>query len=413
MVSHAKTSTLRVDERFATILPPPENLDAIRESVREHGIQLPLLVTEDGLVLDGHMRLGLARELGLVEVPVIRLPVGAGATWHRTLALALSLPRRHLNVVQRVALGTSLEKLERVKAKDRQVGAGREGRKGGRPKGGNPGGDGDPQGSAPAPKSPRDEKAHEAGKSTARAAAAVGVSRGTYERAKAVLERAAPAVRERALSGKLSIAAAHMKLRRADVEAQAEAVMAGALPSAKPNRGLYDDLLAPPAGWYRTIYADAPWAYGDEGTRGVAAGHYPTMTPDELGALDVGRLAHPEGCHLWSWTTWPKIRDGVPHRVLEAWGFRWVGEVVWKKPRIGTGRWLRSTTEVLVLAVRGNMPLLVDDQGGFFEAATGAHSEKPAEARLLVERCSPGPRIELFGRVVPEGWDGFGNECRR
>jgi N6-adenosine-specific RNA methylase IME4 len=38
------------------------------------------------------------------------------------------------------------------------------------------------------------------------------------------------------------------------------------------------------------------------------------------------------------------------------------------------------------------------------------HSEKPPGIRKLVERLSPGPRLELFGRQEVEGWIVFGNE---
>jgi N6-adenosine-specific RNA methylase IME4 len=195
--------------------------------------------------------------------------------------------------------------------------------------------------------------------------------------------------------------------RRAEVRARAKVEVAA------HEEGLYRNLDEVPRGVYRCLYADPAWEYDDEQHQGGVSEQYGSMTPEVLAALPVPALAHPGGAHLWLWATWPKLRDGVPQRLLSAWGFRWVGEVVWDKAAFGVGRWLRPQTEVLILAVRGSLPLLVNDQRGFFSVARGRHSVKPAEARAIVERCSPGPRLELFGRAVPPGWDAWGNQVER
>ena len=52
----------------------PENEDdaALIESIREHGIKEPLVISADGFLLSGHRRLEVARYLCLSEVPVRR-----------------------------------------------------------------------------------------------------------------------------------------------------------------------------------------------------------------------------------------------------------------------------------------------------------------------------------------------------
>lgn len=396
LIEHVALGAIRIDPSFAAGLPRPDNLDGIREDIRERGVLVPLLVTQDGLLLDGHTRLEIATELGHQSVPVIRVEVDAAETWPRTVALALNLHRRHLNVAQRVALGTSLEKIERALARKRQVeGA----RAGARIRHEMPLALGEPE--AEAQSSRRPDRA------TARVAAQIGVSRNTYEKTRAILERGAQDVRNRLLTGDLSVGAAYTKLRRAEVKARAESESKGLEP------GLYAEFTKVPVGRYRCLLADPPWDYQDKGCNGAATAHYPTLSADDLAHLDLARLAHPEGCHLWLWTTWPMLRDGTTQHVLDAWGFRWVSEFVWVKDRPGTGRWLRSITEVCILALRGELPLLVDDVAGIVHAARAQHSQKPSAARSLVERCSPGPRLELFARNVPSEWDAWGNECER
>jgi N6-adenosine-specific RNA methylase IME4 len=41
------------------------------------------------------------------------------------------------------------------------------------------------------------------------------------------------------------------------------------------------------------------------------------------------------------------------------------------------------------------------------------HSEKPEEVRAIIERVSPGPYLEIFGRRTAPGWIVFGNQIER
>lgn len=201
-------------------------------------------------------------------------------------------------------------------------------------------------------------------------------------------------------AGLLRLAAAHKKKTRLSSADNGE-----------DAEGLVRD-LAQVYGQCRCIYLDPPWAYRDESCSGSAKAQYPTMTEEEICALPVAMLFHPDGVHVWMWTTWPMIRDGVPHRVLDAWGVRWVGELVWLKPGLGVGRWLRPSTEILALAVcKNNFPLRADNQRGHIEAKREGHSRKPDVFYETIETLSTGPRIELFARRPRAGWWRWGNEA--
>lgn len=167
-------------------------------------------------------------------------------------------------------------------------------------------------------------------------------------------------------------------------------------------------------GKFKTIYADPPWSYNDSGCSGAAAPVYEggTMSLEDIQELPVSEIANPSSCLLWMWTTWPMIREHAPHDVLAAWGFRWVGEVVWLKPGLGIGHWLRPATEVLILAVKGKPKLTkTDGLKAFLDAPKGKHSEKPDEAYEFIERIAPKPRIELFARKARDGWMRWGDEA--
>lgn len=46
-------------------------VDKMKASIQEFGFRIPIVATSDGTVVDGHLRLKAAKELGLTEVPVI------------------------------------------------------------------------------------------------------------------------------------------------------------------------------------------------------------------------------------------------------------------------------------------------------------------------------------------------------
>lgn len=162
---------------------------------------------------------------------------------------------------------------------------------------------------------------------------------------------------------------------------------------------------------YGTIYADPPWAYSNQATRASTGNHYSTMSVDEIAALPVGELAA-EQSHLWLWTTNAFLFE-CP-RLFAAWGFEFKSSYVWVKPQMGIGNYLRNSHELLLLAVRGGLVGAARNVMSWGEFPRTAHSAKPEDVRSsVVERVSPGPRLELFGRSVVEGWHVWGNQVSR
>lgn len=408
-----KVDDIKLDSKFAKRLPEakPSEQAALVEDIRQRGLIVPLVVTKKGLLLDGHRRLAAAKEIGLRDVPTRAVDIDGDHSWGSAFAIAMNLRRRHLNEAQRADLGSSLLRIERVKAKARHAEAVKRGGRGKKKLLGN---------SAPGvligsraqhaivsvvTEGNAKRTRIEYDRATQRVAAAVGVSRKTIERVEAVKKKD-PETAKRMLEGGISVAGAAKKLKAKEIQERAK-VETPEKPGVLKN-------LEDGVGRFRTVYADPPWKYGDEGAPGGGLGEqYSTMSVEQLEALNVGTLGHPEGSHLWMWTTWPMVRERVPHRVLEAWGYRWVGEILWVKPGLGVGRWLRPASEVLILGVKGtpSLPLLRDDQKGLLEAPRGRHSAKPEEAYEIIERLSPGPYIELFARRERAQWLRWGNEA--
>jgi N6-adenosine-specific RNA methylase IME4 len=159
---------------------------------------------------------------------------------------------------------------------------------------------------------------------------------------------------------------------------------------------------------YRTILADPPWKTNQVGKRG-ASRHYSLMSLDAICALRVDRLAG-DDAHLWLWVTNSNFYEGIA--VMEAWGFAYRSCLTWVKygRTPGLGVYLRNQTEHLLLGVRGSAPILFRSQGTWFIAPRQEHSHKPEEQYAIIERCSPGPYLELFARRKQPGWHVWGNE---
>lgn len=181
-----------------------------------------------------------------------------------------------------------------------------------------------------------------------------------------------------------------------------------------------DTVLPTVDGGFKTILADPPWRFTNR-TGKVAPEHrrlgrYATMSLDEICDLPVESITA-DDAHLYLWVPNALLPEGL--RVLESWGFRYVSNVIWAKRRKdggpdgrGVGFYFRNVTEILLFGVRGSMRTLppARSQVNMIESRKREHSRKPDEQYPLIERCSPGPYLEMFARYPQKGWTVWGDE---
>ena len=169
-------------------------------------------------------------------------------------------------------------------------------------------------------------------------------------------------------------------------------------------------------GRYSIIYADPPWRYTAKKIQGAAENHYPTMSISELCALPVADLAAKDSA-LFLWATFPQLPEAL--RLIQAWGFTYKSVAfVWLKQNrkspgwfYGLGFWTRGNAEVCLLATRGHPKRQAANVHQFIISPIREHSRKPEEAReKIVALMGDLPRVELFARQSPPGWDVWGNE---
>lgn len=183
------------------------------------------------------------------------------------------------------------------------------------------------------------------------------------------------------------------------------------------------DLLGLLAGrQFCTIMADPPWRFQNS-TGKVAPEHkrlnrYGTMTLDEIKALPMSQVSA-DTCHLYLWVPNALLPEGLA--VMSAWGFKYKANVVWHKIRKdggsdgrGVGFYFRNVTELLLFGVMGKNARTLRPgrtQVNIVQTRKREHSRKPDEQYNLIESCSPGPYLEMFGRGVRKGWTTWGNQA--
>lgn len=173
---------------------------------------------------------------------------------------------------------------------------------------------------------------------------------------------------------------------------------------------------------FATIYADPPWRFQNR-TGKVAPEHkrltrYDTMELDAIKAMPISQISA-DKCHLYLWVPNALLPDGL--EVMKAWGFEYKGNIVWEKVRKdgmpdgrGVGFYFRNVTELLLFGIKGENNRTLSparSQVNLIRSMKREHSRKPDEIIPIIEKCSPGPYIELFARGDRSGWSMWGNQA--
>ncbi len=186
------------------------------------------------------------------------------------------------------------------------------------------------------------------------------------------------------------------------------------------QRTATQDLREKLSGRFATILADPPWQFQNR-TGKMAPEHkrllrYSTMELEEIFELPVPEFAA-AASHLYLWVPNALIGEGL--EVMRRWGFTYKSNLVWYKVRKdggpdgrGVGFYFRNVTELVLFGVRGSMRTLAPGrrQVNILCSRKREHSRKPEELYDIIEKCSPGPYLELFARHPRSGWTQWGNE---
>lgn len=355
----------------------PDEWRAFFDDVAERGVVNPLTILKDGLILDGRHRYRAARELGLARVPVRTVSLNSASAEEYMIKAALL--RRHLSDDQRAVLARKWQKRESEKA---QSEAGKRARA--------------------VQLGDLDTVSKSPERNTRLEAVRLYAVPERKVRYAAEIERKAPELLPAIERGEMTFLDAKKQLRRVNRDERNRAIVA----NNKPLDG---------AGKPNVIYADPPWRYEHVETDSRAIeNQYPTLSLEEICAQPVGENAA-DDCVLFLWATNPKLAEAT--KVIEAWGFTYRTNVVWVKDRPGMGYYARQRHELLLIAVRGELPAPAENvrPDSVQEYPRGQHSQKPDPFYSIIESMYPqfyeaGLCTELFCREPRKGWKTWGNQ---
>ena len=140
---------------------------------------------------------------------------------------------------------------------------------------------------------------------------------------------------------------------------------------------------------YNIIYADPPWAYlwgkGKDGGHFAPEKHYPTMSTDEICALDIKSLAD-QNCALFLSATMPTLPDALRVTKASAFtyktrAFTWVKVRKDGKPLSGMGSYTKSNAEICLLGMRGHVKAIDKTVPQIVMQQRLGHSVKPPQVR--------------------------------
>lgn len=367
-----------------------EAFDALVADIEENGLQDPVVLHEDGSILDGRNRYRACQAAGVDA----RMEMFHGPD---PLAFVISknLKRRHLNESQRAMVAARLANMRQGERTDLE----------------------------PSAKSRKVDQAS--------AATRLNVSPRLVQSAKAVQEKATPEIKDAVDRGHLAVSAA---AKAAALAPEVQQKIAAEAATGRANvvrtvikretrtlreRELGAKQTALPDKRYGVILADPEWKWqpwgAETGQDRAAENHYPTRSTDEIAARNAGAIAA-DDCVLFLWATASMLKDALA--VMAAWGFDYKTHLVWGKERTGnargTGYWLSDEHELLLIGTRGHVPAPTGDvQARSLQCApVGRHSAKPELFHEIIERYFPSlPKIELNRRgPARPGWDAWGNE---
>ena len=201
--------TVSTKKEYLNIIPPlsEAGFALLKQSIKDKGLLIPIIVNKDGIVLDGNHRFRACKELGIpLQFQTKELKDSLD---EKELVIELHLRRLQLNEYQRVELGYSLVVLEKARAKRRMS-------LGGHLVGlANLRDEGDNEvvrsvASIDATLGPYEEK----GKTSEIIAKKIGLSASTYERGKRIIEKGTEEQKNSLRRGTIGITNVYNQIRR-------------------------------------------------------------------------------------------------------------------------------------------------------------------------------------------------------
>jgi len=355
---------IKIDPEYSQLVPElsEEEYTRLKESVASVGLYEPIIINQEGTLLDGHHRLKVVKDLGWSRVNVETKHFDSKND-EAIYVIETNVVRRQLNQYQKTILAEKLEPLYREQAKQRQA-------------------------DKTLPPNLEEVKEWER-ESETQAAKSVGLGKTTYQTAKKVLKEGSEEDIKNFKKGNKKVYTVFKNMKtREKIEALNKEIE-----NLDPIEGEYDVIVIDPA-WDMDVLDQGSWRGGVD---------YPRMSVDEIKDMNIPAK---DNCVLWLWTTNKFLHEAF--HIIEEWGFEYKSCLTWCKDKMGVGVWLRGQTEHCILAVKGKPLWQLKGQTTALLAENRGHSIKPNEFYTLVDSLCYGRKLDYFAREPRDGWITYG-----
>jgi len=179
---------LSINDDYLSLVPSltEDEYNSLKDSIKENGLYMPIITNQDGIILDGHNRYEICRELKVELKHAVRFFVDE--LLEKKFVIECNLKRRQLNDFQKTELGIPLMEIETELAKKRMQTVGE------------------------TPARARDNVAKK-----------IGVSSTIFERSKKIIDSAPEQVKQHLREGKTSITKEYQKIKKDEKRTQRQA----------------------------------------------------------------------------------------------------------------------------------------------------------------------------------------------
>jgi ParB-like chromosome segregation protein Spo0J len=190
---------LKINPEYSNMVNPLSELEyqSLKYSISKKGLHLPIIVNQDGVILDGHHRYRICKELGIESVTEVKR--FDNLLDEKEFVIEINLKRRHLNNFQIAELEYKMEEIYKERAKMRSFSNLKNVNK-----------------EIILSTAPNDaiDVNIETGKVSELIAKKTGLSPRTYERAKKIIEEGSEKVKEKLRANKTTISKEYDKIQR-------------------------------------------------------------------------------------------------------------------------------------------------------------------------------------------------------
>ena len=191
---------IKINPEHSKLVNPLSQLEyeALKNSISNKGLHLPIIINQDNVILDGHNRLKICQELGIK--PIFEVKEFQDQLQEKEFVIEINLKRRHLNNFQIAELEYKIEEIYKEKAKQRSLSNLKNVKEN--------------ISTASNDAIELDKGKDETGKVSEIIAKKTGLSPRTYERAKKIIEEGSEEAKEKLRQGKTKISKEYEKIQR-------------------------------------------------------------------------------------------------------------------------------------------------------------------------------------------------------